>query len=179
MGFRVGVVPGLLALLLMLLVGPAWALSPELPRVFLDTTLLPSTGKTIAVAAGGDVQAALDTARAGDVITLEAGATFTGPFTLPNKRGRRWITVRTSADDSSLPPPGTRVTPSHAAAMPKIVAGAISGHAIVAASGAHHFRFIGIEVMAVEGATPFDLVQLGSGDEQTKHTVPHDIIIDR
>src|SRR5205814_2410011 len=63
--------------------------------------------------------------------------------------------------------------------MPKIVAGAISGHAIVAASGAHHFRFIGIEVMAVEGATPFDLVQLGSGDEQTKHTVPHDIIIDR
>jgi len=178
-GCRAAIVLGLLALLLALLVGPAWALSPELPRVFLDTTLLPSTGKTIAVAAGGDVQAALDTARAGDVITLEAGATFTGPFTLPNKRGRRWITVRTSADDSSLPPPGTRVTPSHAAAMPKIVAGAISGHAIVAASGAHHFRFIGIEVMAVEGATPFDLVQLGSGDEQTKHTVPHDIIIDR
>jgi len=78
MGFRAGVVPGLLALLSTLLVEPAWALSPELPRVFLDTTLVPPTGKIIAVARGGDVQAALNAAQPGDVITLEAGATFTG-----------------------------------------------------------------------------------------------------
>ena len=84
MGFRVGVVPGLLALLT-LLVGPAWGLSPELPRVFLDTTLVPPTGKTIAVAGGGDVQAALNVAQPGDVITLEAGATFTAA----PKLGRR------------------------------------------------------------------------------------------
>src|SRR6266567_3687216 len=123
MGFRAGVVPGLLALLATLLVGPAWALSPELPRVFLDTTLVPPTGKIIAVTRGGDVQAALSAAQPGDVITLEAGATFTGSFTLPNKTGIGWITVRTSAPDSSLPAPGTRVTPSYAAVMPKIVAG--------------------------------------------------------
>ncbi len=179
MGFRVGVVPGLIALLSTLLVGPAWGLSPELPRVFLDTTLVPPTGKTIAVAGGGDVQAALNAAQPGDVITLEAGATFTGPFTLPNKTGIGWIIVRTSAPDSSLPPSGTRVTPSYRSALPKIVVGASSGHAIVAASGAHHFRFIGIELMAADGVTTFDVVQIGSGSDRSTDTLPHDIIIDR
>jgi len=179
MGFRVGVAPGLLALLSTLLVGPAWGLSPELPRVFLDTTLVPPTGKTIAVAGGGDVQAALNVAQPGDVITLEAGATFTGSFTLPNKTGIGWITVRTSAPDSSLPPSSTRVTPAYAAAMPKIVVGASSGHAIVAASGAHHFRLIAIELMAADGVTTFDVVQLGTGSERSTDTLPHDIIIDR
>ena len=179
MGRWIAVAPGLLALLSTLLVGPAWGLSPELPRVFLDTTLVPPTGKTIAVAGGGDVQAALNVAQPGDVITLEAGATFTGSFTLPNKTGIGWITVRTSAPDSSLPPSSTRVTPAYAAAMPKIVVGASSGHAIVAASGAHHFRLIGIELMAADGVTTFDVVQLGTGSERSTDTLPHDIIIDR
>src|SRR5215510_3890325 len=68
-----------------LVVGQAWATAPELPRVFLDTTLVPPTGATITVASGGDFQAALNAAQPGDVITLQAGATFTGPFTLPDK----------------------------------------------------------------------------------------------
>ena len=58
---------------------------------------------------GEDFQTALNTARPGDVITLEAGATFVGPFTLPNKPGADWIVIRTSAPDGNLPPPGTRV----------------------------------------------------------------------
>ena len=178
-GCRAAIVLGLLALLLALLVGPAWALSPELPRVFIDTTLVTPTGKTIAVTSGGDVQAALNAAQPGDVITLAAGATFTGSFTLPNKTGIGWIIVRTSAPDSSLPPSGTRVTPAYTAAMPKIVVGASSGHAIVAASGAHHFRLIGIELMAADGVTTFDVVQLGTGSERSTDTLPHDIIIDR
>src|SRR5207249_2684876 len=102
------------------LVARSEALSPELPRAFLDTTLVAPSGQIIAVPAGGDVQAALNAAQPGDVITLQAGATFTGPFTLPNKTGTGWIIVRTSAPDSSLPAPGTRVTPSYAAVMPKI-----------------------------------------------------------
>src|SRR2546426_12054685 len=153
MGYRIAVVPGLLALLMTLQVGPAWGHPPELPRLFLDTTLVPPTGKTIAVTNGADVQAAIDSAQAGDVIMLQAGATFTGPFTLPKKRGHGWIIVRTSAHDSTLPPPGTRVTPSHAAAMPKIVAGASSGHAIEGALGEPHFRFLRIAVIAAGGAT--------------------------
>src|SRR3989442_15288697 len=98
MGFRVGVVPGLLALLT-LLVGPAWGLSPELPRVLLGTTLVPPTGETIAVAGGGVVQGALKAAQPGDVITLEAGAAVTGPSHLPNQTGIRRILGRTLAPD--------------------------------------------------------------------------------
>ncbi len=173
------VVPWVLAVLLTLLVGQAWGLPPELPRVFLDTTLVPPTGQTIAVAAGGDFQAALNAAQPGDVITLQAGATFTGPFTLPNKTGTGWIIVRTSAPDSSLPPLGTRVGPSYAAVMPKIVVGANMGGAIQTAPGAHHFRFIGIEVKPVSGAMTFGLVELGSWSDTSTTTQPHDIIIDR
>ena len=40
---------------------------------------------TITVPVNGDLQAALDTARPGDVILLEAGASYTGNFRLPAK----------------------------------------------------------------------------------------------
>ncbi|MFY9585354.1 MAG: hypothetical protein WAR21_12780, partial [Candidatus Acidiferrales bacterium] len=71
---------------------------PELPRVFLDTTYSPPTrGKLIPVNAGGDLQAALDASRPGDVIELQAGATFTGNFILPKKPGTDWIYIRSSA----------------------------------------------------------------------------------
>src|SRR5262250_413788 len=73
---------------------------PEPPRVFLDTTYVAPAGKTINVAAGGDVQAAIDQARPGDVIKLQAGATFTGNFQLPNKNGSDWIVIRSSAADA-------------------------------------------------------------------------------
>ena len=50
----------------------ALAASPELPRVFLDTTYAPPTGGTVhTVNAGGDVQAALNAAQPGDVVMLE------------------------------------------------------------------------------------------------------------
>jgi hypothetical protein len=146
-----------------------------LPRAYVDTTYAPPTGKTIAVAAGGDFQAALDGAQPGDVITLAAGATFRGPFMLPNKPGSGWITVRTSALDSRLPP-GTRVTPAHAALMPKLVAA--SGSVITTAPGAHHYRFIGLEISPARGMHLRNLVFLGSPDGSAAG-LPHDIIFDR
>jgi hypothetical protein len=155
------------------------AVPPEPPRVFLDTTLVAPSGQTIAVASGGNFQAALNAAQPGDVITLQAGATFTGPFTLPNKGGAGWITVRTSAPDSSLPAPGTRVNPSYASVMPKLVVGAGVGGAIQSAAGAHHFRFIGIEVRPASGAFVHSLVEFGNGGESSTSAQPHDMIIDR
>src|SRR5688572_29644891 len=68
---------------------------PELPRVFLDTTYSPPTrGKLIAVNAGGDLQGALNASQPGDVIEIQAGATFTGNFVLPKKPGTDWIHIR-------------------------------------------------------------------------------------
>src|SRR5262245_17705122 len=49
---------------------------PELPRVYLNTNYTPTTGRVVAVNAGGDLQAALDKAKPGDVIELQAGAAF-------------------------------------------------------------------------------------------------------
>ena len=155
------------------------AASPERPRATVNTDDVRPTGRTIAVPAGGNFQAVLNAAQPGDVITLEAGATFQGPFTLPKKSGTGWIVVRTSAPDDRLPPSGTRVTPASAAVMPKVVVGTGSGGAIVAAPGAHHFRFIGIEVRPVAAAFVYNLVELGSGSVTSQAMLPHDIIVER
>ncbi|HEV3215239.1 MAG TPA: hypothetical protein VGZ27_05925 [Vicinamibacterales bacterium] len=154
--------------------GPA---PPELPRVFIDTAYSHPAGRTISVAAGGDLQAALNAAKPGDVIALAAGATFTGPFTLPAKSGTGWIVVRSDAPDSSLPAPGTRIDPSYAHALPKLVAA--SGSVVVAASGAHHYRFIGIEIRPKDNVFLYQLVQLGGPTMTSVESLPSDVILDR
>src|SRR5437016_6285597 len=182
---RVRTLPALLIVAVAMLSRPALlpaanaSVLPERPRVILDTTYVPPTGRTLAVPAGGDLQAALNAAVGGDVITLQAGATFSGPFTLPNKSGTGWIIVRTSAADSTLPPPGTRITGAYAGpALPKIVVGAGVGGALRTASGAHHFRFIGIEFAPTPGAFVYSLIELGAG-ETSAAALPHDLIFDR
>jgi hypothetical protein len=147
-----------------------------LPRSYVDTTFSLPTGRTLKVPAGGDLQAALNTARPGDAIVLEAGAVFTGPFTLPNKRGSGWITVRTSASGSRLPPMGTRVHPADAAVMPKLEAASRS--VIIAAAGAHQYRFVGIEIRPRAGAFLYNLVLLGD-DDASVEALPHHLIFDR
>jgi uncharacterized protein (TIGR03437 family) len=153
---------------------------PELPRVYLDTTYVPPTGgRTIAVNAGGDFQVALNQAQPGDVITLQAGATFTGTFTLPAKTGSGWITIRTSAPDSSLPPPGTRITPAYANVLPKILAPTNGVRALEAANGAHHYRLMGLEFGIAPGIVKvFSIINLGE-TQTSLAQLPHNIIVDR
>jgi hypothetical protein len=151
---------------------------PTPPQVTVDTTYVAPTGRTIAVAAGGDLQAALNAAVPGDVITLAASATYTGTFTLPLKSGTGWITVRTAAPDSALPAPGTRVTPAYAAQMPKLV-GPGGAPAVNTAPGAHHYRFIGVQFAPAAGTYNWSLVNLGESDEPVLANTPHHIILDR
>jgi hypothetical protein len=151
--------------------------APEAPRVYLNTDYAPPTGRTIAVAGGGDFQDALNQAQPGDVITLQAGATFTGNFTLPNKSGSAWIVIRSSTTDSNLPPPGTRISPSYSDVLPKIVS-PNSEPAIRAASGAHHFRFIGLEIGHKAGSMIYAIVDFDGGQTSLSQ-VPHDLIVDR
>src|SRR5262245_9632191 len=150
---------------------------PEPPRVFLNTTYVAPAGKTINVGAGGDVQAAIDQAQPGDVIMLQAGATFTGNFRLPNKSGSDWIIIRSSAADADLPPPGTRVTPARSAIMPKLIS-PDSGPVVYTDKGAHHFRFIGVEFGVAEGKDIYNMIAFDAG-QTSPDQAPHDLIIDR
>ncbi len=152
--------------------------APELPRVFINTTFTSPTGRTINVAAGGNFQQALNDAQPGDTITLEAGAAFTGPFTLPNKSGNEWVIIRSSTADANLPPAGIRVNPSYANVMPKIIAPS-GNSALITANGAHHFRFIGIEFKPAGNTFIFNMIILGSALETNEANLPHNITFDR
>src|SRR5262245_31141431 len=121
------------------------AAEPALPQTYLDTTYAAQTGRTSSILAGGDLQAAIDSAQPGDTILLPAGATFTGNFVLPPKTGNGWIYIRTSTPDSNFPAPGTRITPSAAGLMAKIVS-PNDLPAFDTPAGAHHYRLIGLEI---------------------------------
>ena len=150
--------------------------APELPRVAVERPPAAPTGPVRVLRAGDDLQTALEAAQPGDVIALTAGATYAGPIVLPRKAGQDWITIRTSAPDGVLPAPGHRVDPSQAYLMPKIESATDS--AIAASPGAHHYRFIGIEVRPRSGAFLYNLVELGT-KERSLEDLPHHIVFER
>ncbi len=159
--------------------GPA-----ELPRVYVQSSLssTPSPGKTWYVAAGGSVQQAINSAACGDTVTLQAGATFTTSLYLPAKAcdNLHWITIRTSAPNTALPAPGTRLTPCYAGvsslygrpalnckSLQKVVATILSPGrggtaAIFVNNGANHYRLIGLEITRTTGGNLTALINLNS-----------------
>jgi hypothetical protein len=172
--------------------GPA-----ELPRVYIQSTLAdtPASGTVTLVPSGGNLQTALNNANCGDTIQLQAGGSFTGIFTFPAKScsDSNWIIVRTSAPDSSLPPEGTRLTPCYAGitSLPgrpsfncattqnvtaKLIMSAMEGSGpILFASGANHYRLIGLEVTRQPGGpVVYDLASI----QPTSGTMDH-IVFDR
>ena len=149
-----------------------------LPAASVDSAWVAPTGKSTKVAAGGDLQAALDAAAPGDELRLAPGATFTGPFTLPKKAGDAWVVIRSDVPDTDLPPPGTRIDPSYASKLAKIVVPANAGAAIGTAAGAHHYRLMGLELSPASGAYANSVIDLGSSAKALTD-VAHHIVIDR
>lgn len=123
---------------------------PELPRAYIDTSYYHPNGATALVAAGEDLQDAIDAAKPGDTIVLEAGATFTGNFTLPPKTGNGWIYIVSSALDR-MAHPGQRTSPAEASFMPKIQSPNTAA-AISVLPGARNYRLAGLEIMPAKGA---------------------------
>jgi hypothetical protein len=149
---------------------------PEHPREQVETSPVSTTGRTIPVAAGGDLQAAIDAAQPGDAIALDPGGTYTGPFRLPRKPGEGWIVIGPRSN-RGLPSPHQRVTPAQARAMPKLVAA--SGDAVVeTAEGAHHFRLVGLEIAPTSGVFLRAIVQVGAHEKRVD-ALPHHVVIDR
>jgi glycosyltransferase involved in cell wall biosynthesis len=150
--------------------------APELPRRLVDASPPRTGGRRIDVPEGADLQSVLDRARPGDTIALAPGAAFRGPFTLPLKPGQEWITIRTGAPDASLPPPGTRVNPSYLAALAALDAD--HGAVLTAPPGAHHYRFVGLEIRPRAGMFLMSLVQLGAPGTRDAG-LPHHLVFDR
>jgi len=151
----------------------------------------PAPGSIITVNAGDDLQSALTSAQCGDVIELQAGATFSGRFIVPAKSCNinHWIIIRTSAPDSALPAEGHRATPCYAGVaslvgrpqyacsnpqnvMAKVQIQTSGDGPFRLAPGANYYRFIGLEVTRPAG-TPGG-ARLLSG----KGTADH-IVVDR
>ena len=156
--------------------GPA-----ELPRVYVSSAIrdTPAPGHVRLLKEGANLQEAIDDARCGDTLKLQAGATFTGLFRLPEKScdDGHWIILRTSAADDQLPPEGTRITPCYAevASLPgrpdfhctavsnvmaKIEFDGKSGMGpLQLAPGANHYRLLGLEITrASNGASIHNLI---------------------
>ena len=157
--------------------GPA-----ELPREYASSSLkdTPAGGKTWMVRSEQNLKQALSNASCGDIIQLQAGATFRGKFVIPDKKcdDSHWIIIRTSASDSSLPPEGTRMTPCYAgvaslAGRPRLNCASTSNvlakiefngnggsGPILFSPGANHYRLIGLEVTrSVSPAAVYNLTQ--------------------
>jgi putative Ig domain-containing protein len=171
--------------------GPA-----ELPRAYVKSSLAdtPAKGTTILVKTSDAFKTALNTAKCGDTISLQAGATFEGLFVLPAKNcdDAHWIVVRTSAPDSVLPPEGTRLTPCYAgvASLPGrpsfgcakasnvlakiVIPGKGINGPLVMANGANHYRLLGLEVSrSTPNALIYDLLS-----SEKDGTFDH-VVIDR
>lgn len=152
--------------------------------VFLASAGMAQAQTTIHVAAGGNLQTALNNAASGDTITLEAGATFTSAtgFTLPAKVGSTVITVRTVTADGSLP---AAVNPTTYAANPNLFAIVQSTHnafpALTADAGDKNWRFIGIVFEMSNGLTNAvaDVVRLGDNTITNGADLPENFTIER
>jgi hypothetical protein len=141
---------------------------------------------------GGELQSALETAHCGDRILLQSGARFVGNFKFPAKDcdDAHWIMVRTSADDSTLPPEGTRISPCYAGiaslpgrpayacsspknVMAKLVSTARDAPTVTLEEGANHYRFVGLEITRESPDVIYNIIlMLGKGTN-------HHLVFDR
>ena len=128
---------------------------------------------TVNVGAKGDFQAALNTAKPGDTITLTSGVTYKGNFILPYKSGTGVIKIVSS--QLKTPIIG-RVSPALAPKMAKIVSN--GGPALATAPGAHHYTISAVEITSPADTYINDLVAIGSATESVASDLPSFITLD-
>jgi hypothetical protein len=174
---------------------PAFAINyPALPRAEVDVTCCPVVTRTVPAHTAAQFQAALSKAQLGDNIVLDAGVTYVGNFIVSVPTGTAgWVTVTSSAA-ASLPSPGTRVGPSDAIHMARIMSPASGGARTMPALrndgnapnlsdlGVHHYRFIGIEFATGLTGTNYHVIWLSPinlSGQYSSSSQPHDIIFDR
>jgi Right handed beta helix region len=152
--------------------------SPVLAAVIVAAWGLRLSGAVIVVPANGNLQAALDQARPGDIVTLQAGATYTGNFLLPAKNGTRPIVIRTASEDRRLPGADDRIDTTHADLLPKLKS-PNNEPILRTAPGASHWAIVTVEF--VGNGVAGDMIALGDGSNAQRDAdmLPTDITFDR
>lgn len=138
---------------------------------------------TATVASGANLQTAITAAATYQdgtlcedyILSIEAGATFTGTFNLPAKTCKKYIRLRSSRIKEL--PGDTRVTTSQAALMAKLTYTSDPVSTITTSDGAAYYALEGLEITTTNlgGA----ILSIGSGNETTEAQLPNHIIIDR
>lgn len=133
----------------------------------------------VMVPAGGNLQDALNRARAGGTVLLERGATYVGNFVLPvHDDGERAVTLRT-AGDAGFPAEGGRIAPASAARLAKLRS---PNHlpALATAPGARGWRITLVEFQGNRDGAG-DIITLGSGSsgQRSLAMVPSGLTLDR
>lgn len=169
--------------------GPA-----ELPRKYLKTSLAdtPAPGDVHQIKEGQDLQQAINNAKCGDTLELQAGATFLGVFHFPKKPcdDAHWIVVRTSSPNEALPSESTILTPCYAGVAslqgrPDFHCSAVrnvlakleldrksEAGPVLFDDGANHYRFIGLEITrGMPGLHMRNLVQPAKPEDTADHLV--------
>jgi hypothetical protein len=134
------------------------------------------SAETRTVRRGDNLQTALNSAVAGDVLVLEAGAEFVGNFVLPVKSGDAPIVVRSAFNDQ-LPVAGQRIRPQQASLLARLRSPNTSP-ALRTDAGAHHWRLQYLEFGANQNGYG-DVIQIGDGSsaQNTIEMVPHDFVL--
>jgi hypothetical protein len=154
------------------------------------TPAVSNAGRRVSAASGDELQRALDNAAAGDIILLQPGATYRpaapeGSFVLRNRAipAGQWVVIRSAHsafDPRGSLQSGTRVGEANAAMMPQLRAIRGNVPAIKAERGAHGYRLIGLDIGADASVQQLaNLVELGTGLEDSLDQLPSEIVIDR
>lgn len=164
---------------------PTTAVLAELPRTTPSTTF-PAPARIVQVAGGANLQTAIDNASCGDELRLAVGATYIGNYTLPNKActDAAWVTIRTNLTDAQIGQPGTRMTPSRAAALglAKILSASTINESLLQTDfSANHYRFVGVELGITGAVTTLNaIIRFGSAENtQTTANTAHHLVLDR
>src|SRR6185369_14330185 len=97
---------------------------------------------TIVVPAGGDLQAAMNSAQPGDSIVVQAGADYIAPskgFVFPVTSGSSYITITSSRASEIV----GRAGPSQASLMARIRSNVPSEPVFLTKPASHHWRLVG------------------------------------
>lgn len=134
----------------------------------------------IAVAPGGSVQSALNTAACGDGVVVQAGVAYPANLTMSKRCAGNPIVIQSSRAREL--PEDIRVTPAQAPLLARFQSTVNAEPVVKTTAGASGYKFVGIQFETRDvGVFVYDLVRFGEGrgEQKTLESVPHHLTIDR